>query len=183
MGDDATFEAVADDVRRRWPNPEMMALSMNPDDTERRQDQIIPSSAKGLEHWVYGCGSWGKLKAKVKALTHEYKTVFLSLKAMNSLAQLPYESMPGISASYDNVFRPFDYKWRGAVPKRVDRGIFRTRYSYGLYLRSYWGALHLLECWRWTVNSAFEQVFREASFCSANYVSLRDSKSRELVVK
>ena len=36
LGDDATLAAVAANIRRRWPNVEIVAFSMNPDDTEKR---------------------------------------------------------------------------------------------------------------------------------------------------
>src|SRR5712672_1388923 len=36
LGDEATLGAVADNIKRRWPNAEIVAFSMNPDDTKRR---------------------------------------------------------------------------------------------------------------------------------------------------
>jgi polysaccharide pyruvyl transferase WcaK-like protein len=36
LGDDATLESVASSVRRRLPPAEIVALSMNPNDTEAR---------------------------------------------------------------------------------------------------------------------------------------------------
>jgi polysaccharide pyruvyl transferase WcaK-like protein len=36
LGDDATLEAVAGNIRRRWPKAEIVAFSMNPDDIEAR---------------------------------------------------------------------------------------------------------------------------------------------------
>ena len=34
LGDDATLDAVAGNIKRRLPNAELVAFSMNPDDTE-----------------------------------------------------------------------------------------------------------------------------------------------------
>jgi hypothetical protein len=33
LGEDATLDVVAGDIKRRWPNAEIIAFSMNPDDT------------------------------------------------------------------------------------------------------------------------------------------------------
>lgn len=36
LGDDATFDAVMDNIKTRWPDAAIVALSMNPQDTESR---------------------------------------------------------------------------------------------------------------------------------------------------
>ena len=92
MGDDATLEAVADNIRQRGPNAEIIALSMNPNDTERRHGiRSYPLRRKGWSIGYTAAEAKGSLKAKVKALTRKYKTGFRLLKAVNLLAQLPYE--------------------------------------------------------------------------------------------
>ena len=40
LGDDATLDAVAGNIKRRWPNAEIVAFSMNPDDTEKRHGMM-----------------------------------------------------------------------------------------------------------------------------------------------
>ena len=36
LGDDGTFDAVLQNIRIRWPDSEIVGLSMNPDDTHKR---------------------------------------------------------------------------------------------------------------------------------------------------
>jgi polysaccharide pyruvyl transferase WcaK-like protein len=36
LGDDATLQAVMQNIKSRWPDAEIVGLSMNPDDTQRK---------------------------------------------------------------------------------------------------------------------------------------------------
>jgi polysaccharide pyruvyl transferase WcaK-like protein len=47
LGDDATLDAVADTIKRRWPNAEIVAFSMNPDDTETQHGIMSHSIRRG----------------------------------------------------------------------------------------------------------------------------------------
>ena len=70
LGDDATLESVADGIRQRWSQAEIVAFSMNPDDTETRH--VIKSYPIRRNCWSIGYKSAaadGTFKAGVKALT------------------------------------------------------------------------------------------------------------------
>ncbi len=72
LGDEATLDAVAANIKRRWPNAEIVAFSMNPDDTEARHGIMShPIRRKG---WTIGykpAGTEATLKETVKALTRK----------------------------------------------------------------------------------------------------------------
>ena len=85
LGDDATLEAVAGNIRRRWPNAEIVAFSMNPDDTETRHGiRSHPLRRKGWSFGYKPSRTQATLRDAVSALARKYKV----------------------------VFRAFDYKWR-----------------------------------------------------------------------
>jgi polysaccharide pyruvyl transferase WcaK-like protein len=52
LGDDATLESVADGIRQRWSQAEIVAFSMNPDDTETRH--VIKSYPIRRNCWSIG---------------------------------------------------------------------------------------------------------------------------------
>jgi polysaccharide pyruvyl transferase WcaK-like protein len=92
LEDDATLDAVADNIKRRWPNAEIAAFSMNPDDTETRHGIMsYPIRRKG---WTIGykpARTEATLKETVRALTRKHKAVFYLLKATNAVVRLPSE--------------------------------------------------------------------------------------------
>ena len=67
LGDDATLDAVAGNIKRRWPNAEIVAFSMNPDDTETRHGIMsYPIRRKGIGYKPVGTEA--TFKESVKAL-------------------------------------------------------------------------------------------------------------------
>jgi hypothetical protein len=83
-----TRPAVADNIKRRWPNAEIAAFSMNLDDTGIMS---YPIRRKG---WTIGykpARTEATLKKTVRALTRKHKAVFYLLKATNAVVRLPSE--------------------------------------------------------------------------------------------
>src|SRR6516164_3024495 len=92
LGDDATLDAVAGNIKRRWPNAEILAFSMNPDDTETRHGSAShPIRRKGWSIGYKPVVSGGSLKRTVKALARKYWVVFYLLKTTSALVRLPGE--------------------------------------------------------------------------------------------
>src|SRR5262249_18133956 len=92
LGDDATLDAVAGNIKRRWPNAEIVAFSMNPDDTETRHGiRSQPIRRKGWSIGYKPAGTEATLKETVKALTRKYSAVFYLLKAAHAVVCLPVE--------------------------------------------------------------------------------------------
>src|SRR5262245_19934697 len=92
LGDEATLDAVAANIKRRWPNAEIVAFSMNPDDTEARHN--IESHPIRRKRWSIGykpAGRESTLKQTVKALMQKHWAVFYLLKASGVVVRLPSE--------------------------------------------------------------------------------------------
>ena len=65
LGDDATQDAVMQNIRDRWPDAVLIGLSMNPADTEKRHG--IPSYAIRRQRWSFGyAGGTDELTVKGK---------------------------------------------------------------------------------------------------------------------
>jgi polysaccharide pyruvyl transferase WcaK-like protein len=89
LGDEATLETVARDIKRRWPNAEIVALSMNPDDTKARHG--VKSDPLRRMHWSIGYRSARTkaiFKENMKALAQKYRAVFYPL----AMVRLPSEA-------------------------------------------------------------------------------------------
>jgi len=81
LGDDATFDAIADNIKWRWPRVEIVAFSMNPDDTETRHG--ITSYPIRRRRWSIGykrAETKTTLKETVKALTRNTAPSFTCLR-------------------------------------------------------------------------------------------------------
>src|SRR5579863_9384661 len=92
LGDDATLESVAGGIKQRWPRAEIVAFSMNPDDTETRHG--IRSYPIRRNCWTVGYKPAqvdGTFKASVKTLAHKSRRLFYLLKATNAVVRLPSE--------------------------------------------------------------------------------------------
>src|SRR6266403_4642203 len=92
LGDEATLDAVAGNIKRRWPNAEIVAFSMNPYDTETRHG--IMSHPIRRKRWSIGykpAETEATLKETVKTLMRKYRAVFYLLKATNAIVRLPSE--------------------------------------------------------------------------------------------
>src|SRR5215831_18427507 len=94
LGDEATLEAVAASIKRRCPHAEIIALSMNPDDTQRRHGII--SYGIRRSRWNIGYQpekAEGYFKTRAKALTRKSRRLFHFLKAANAVVRLPGEAL------------------------------------------------------------------------------------------
>ena len=89
LGDDATLDAVMQNIKSRWPQAEIIALTMNPHDTRERHG--IPSYAirrywKLPPHAGKTTPSEAGLKAKVKRRLSKYPFLLALLRRTNAIA-------------------------------------------------------------------------------------------------
>src|SRR5262249_44470854 len=92
LGDEATLDAVASNIRRRWPNAEIVAFSMNPDDTVTRHG--IMSYPIRRKCWRIGYGPVVPepvFKVRVKAVMRNHRGAFYLLKVTSAVIPLPGE--------------------------------------------------------------------------------------------
>jgi polysaccharide pyruvyl transferase WcaK-like protein len=85
-GDDASIDAVMDNIRTRWPDAQLFAFTMNPPDTQRRHG--IPSYAIRRETWAAGSGGVAdnrvRFKETIKAALRKHGFIFRSVRAINA---------------------------------------------------------------------------------------------------
>lgn len=93
LGDDATLRAVADNITQRSPKAEIIAFSMNPNDTETRHGIVShPIHRKG---WTIGYnkpdGNKDYLTNAVRRLTRRYAPASYLYKAAKAIIRTPGE--------------------------------------------------------------------------------------------
>jgi polysaccharide pyruvyl transferase WcaK-like protein len=188
LGDSATLEAVADNIRRRWPNAEIVAFSMNPDDTERRHG--IMSHPIRRTGWSIGykvVGTGGTFKARVKALTREYRPVFYLLKTARALVCLPIEVLLELSflVSSRRIMKSFDFLIISGGGQLTEKdgpwGFPYTIFKWVILARSVGVSCIFLNVGAGPLTQPLSKFFARRALLAADYVSLRDDKSRALV--
>ena len=188
LGDGATLEAVAGNIKRRWPNAEIVAFSMNPDDTERRHG--IRSHALRQSCWSIGYGPTGAdatFKARVKAVTRKYGRVFYLLKAAGAVVRLPIEMLRELSflASSRRTIKSFDLLIVSGGGQLTEKdgpwGFPYTILKWVVLARSAGVRCIFLNVGAGPLNQPLSRFFARRALMAADYVSLRDDKSRTLV--
>lgn len=92
LGDDASLNAVVGNIKRRLPNAEIVALSMNSEDTKIRHGVI--SYPIRRNRWSIGQEPVRRdtgLRATAKEMMRNYRIVFGLLKAINAVVRVPRE--------------------------------------------------------------------------------------------
>jgi polysaccharide pyruvyl transferase WcaK-like protein len=86
LGDDGTLDAVLQNIRSRWPDSEIVGLSMNPDDTHKRHG--IVSYPIRQRTWNLGNTSVNhgtNIKQRAKAALSKYPSILKLVKALNAV--------------------------------------------------------------------------------------------------
>jgi polysaccharide pyruvyl transferase WcaK-like protein len=90
LGDDASLEAVKQNITRRLPSVEILGFTMNPDDTLRRHG--IAAYPIRRQNWTIGsqaATSRVTVKANVKTLLRKWRYVFGLFRAIYAIGRLP----------------------------------------------------------------------------------------------
>ena len=188
LGDDATLDAVAGNINRRWPNAEIVAFSMNPDDTERRHGiRSHPIRRKGWSIGYKPAGTEATLKETVKSLTRKYGAVFYLLKATNAVIRLPSEVFRELSflvSSRRNI-KSFDLLVISGGGQLTEKdgpwGFPYTIFKWVVLARSAGVRCMFLNLGAGPLTHPLSKFFVTRALLAADYVSLRDDKSRALV--
>jgi polysaccharide pyruvyl transferase WcaK-like protein len=188
LGDDATLSAVADNIRRRWPNAEIVAFTMNPDDTETRHG--IRSHPIRREGWSIGytpAGTQASFKARVKALTRKYRPVRYLLRAAGALVRLPAVVLRELSflVSSRRRIRSFDLLIVSGGGQLTEKdgpwGFPYTIFKWVVLARSAGVSCIFLSVGAGPLTQPLSKFFVRRALQAAVYVSLRDDKSQALV--
>jgi polysaccharide pyruvyl transferase WcaK-like protein len=188
LGDDATLDAVAGNIKRRWPNAEMVAFSMNPDDTETRHGIVShPIRRKGWSIGYKRAGHEATLRETAKALARKYRAVFYLLKAINAAVRLPSEMFRELSflvLSRRNI-KSFDLLIISGGGQLTEKdgpwGFPYTIFKWVVLARSAGVRCMFLNVGAGPLTHLLSKFFVTRALLAAEYVSFRDYKSRALV--
>jgi polysaccharide pyruvyl transferase WcaK-like protein len=187
LGDDATLDAVAGNIKRRWPNAEIVAFSMNPDDTETRHGIMShPIQRKGWSIGYKPGGTDATLKEIVKALTRKYRAVFYVLKVTNAIIRLPSELFGELSflVSSRRIIKSFDLLIISGGGQLTEKdgpwGFPYTIFKWVVLARSAGVRCMFLNVGAGPLTLPLSKFFVTRALLAADYVSFRDDKSRAL---
>jgi polysaccharide pyruvyl transferase WcaK-like protein len=188
LGDDATLEAVAGNIKRRWPNAEIVAFSMNPDDTETRHGiRSRPVRRKGWSIGHKPAETEATFKTSVKALTRKYRPVFYLLKATSAVVRLPSEAFRELSflvSSRHNI-KPLDLLIISGGGQLTEKdgpwGFPYTIFKWVVLARTAGVRCVFLNLGAGPLTHPLSKFFVRRALLTSDYVSLRDDRSRALV--
>ena len=190
LGDDATLEAVASNIKRRWPNVEIVGFSMNPGDTETRHGfMCYPIRRTGWSIGYKPAGTEAPLKETVKALTRKYRPVFCLLKATNTIFKLPSEVFHEtlFLLSSRRKLKSFDLLIISGGGQLTEKGgpwgFPYTIFKWVVLARSAGVGCMFLNVGAGPLTRPLGKFFVTRALLAADYVSLRDDKSQALVHK
>jgi len=188
LGDDATLDAVAGNIKQRWPNAEIVAFSMNPDDTETRHGIMsYPIRRKG---WAIGYNcvpTEATFTQTVKALTRKNTVVFYLLKTTNAVVRLPGEVFRELSflVSSRRIIKFFDIFIISGGGQLTEKdgswGFPYTIFKWVVLAKSAGVRCMFLNVGAGPLTRPLSKFFVKRALLAADYVSLRDDKSRTLV--
>jgi polysaccharide pyruvyl transferase WcaK-like protein len=190
LGDDATLQSVADGIRQRWVQAEIVAFSMNPDDTETRHG--IKSQPIRRNCWSIGYKSAavdGTFKAGVKALTRKHRHLFWLLKSATAVIRLPSETFRELSflASSRHTMKSFDLFIISGGGQLTEKdgpwGFPYTIFKWVVLARSAGVRCIFLNVGAGPLTQPLSRFFVRRALLAADYVSLRDNESQALVQK
>jgi polysaccharide pyruvyl transferase WcaK-like protein len=190
LGDDATLAAVAENIKQRWPAAEIIGLSMNPHDTAKRHG--IMSHAIRRKGWSIGNKSPKaemSLKGTVKALARKYKGILYLLNAAKLAVSLPSEvfrELLFLAVSRHNI-RSCNLLIISGGGQLTEKdgpwGFPYTVFKWVMLARSAGVKCIFLNVGAGPLTRPLSKFFVRQALLGADYVSLRDDKSRALVHK
>jgi hypothetical protein len=188
LGDDATMEVVAGNIKRRWSAVEIVAFSMNPADTEARHG--IRSHPVRRQGWSIGpepAGTEATFKASVKALMPKYRPVLYLLKPASAVVRLTSGMFRELSflVSSRGHLKSLDLLIIVGGGQLTEKdgawGFPYTIFKWVVLARSARVSCIFLNVGAGPLTQPLSRFFVRRALLAADYVSLRDDKSRALV--
>jgi polysaccharide pyruvyl transferase WcaK-like protein len=190
LGDDATLDAVMQNIKNRWPDSVIFGFSMNPSDTQARHG--IPSYPIRTQTWSFGDrpgNSSVTVKTRVKAALTEHRVLTRLLKAFHTVAaRIPKafcQELVFLAKSF-RIIRSFDFLIISGGGQLLDSWGGPWKFPYTLFKWVLLAKLSRVKCYFINVgagplNHPLSRWFVRRALLLANYVSFRDDNSRTLV--
>lgn len=188
LGDDATLDAVKSNIKARWPNVAMIALSINPDDTKKRHGILShPIRRKGWNIGYIDETEEGTLKQTVKGLARKYRVAFYLVKATNSVVRAPREVVGELSflMSSRRIVKSFKLLIICGGGQLTEKdgpwGFPYAIFKWIVLAKSAGVRCIVLNVGAGPLASPLGKFFVTRSLLATDYVSFRDNKSQALV--
>jgi len=200
LGDDATQDAVMQNLKRRWPGSVVLGFSMNPSDTETRHG--IPSYPIRIETWSRHEGptdSTGQaaqnpeltLKARLKSALGRYPRLFEFLKKARARAAggplKLFQELSLLARSFQ-IIRTLDVLVISGGGQLLDAWGGPWKFPYTVFKWTLLARLACVRCYFLNVGAGpldhrLGRWFIKRALQLADYVSFRDENSKTLVTE
>jgi len=184
LGDDATLDAVASNIKQRQPNVEFVAFTMNPEDTETRHGMV--SYPIRRRPWSIGykpAQTEEGSKRGVRESTRKCGPVLFLLKAARAATAVSRELSFLVHSR--RIVRSVDALiicgGGQLTEKDGPRGFPYTIFKWDLLARSAGVRCIFLNVGAGPLTLSLSKFFVTRALLVADYVSLRDRKSQALV--
>ena len=192
LGDDATQVAVMKHIRNRWPNAEIVLFSMNPADSRVRHGVAAYPIRAEFGHRSEGNGisafpAQNKLKDTLRRVPLLYR-LLQTLKTLTIRVPLRiFEEISFLRASF-RIVKPFDLLIISGGGQLLDSWGGPWRFPYTVFKWTLLAKLSRAKCYFLNVGAGpldapLAKWFVRSALGLADYVSFRDSDSRDLVQK
>ena len=180
LGDDATMSVVIRNIRRRWPETDITAFSMNPGDTGKKHG--IPSLPIRRHTWAIGYGLAGKesILSRKRGFRNWLKTT------PNPIIRLPraiFGELAFLAASF-RILRSFDLLAVSGGGQLTERS-GPWGFPYAIFTWVLMARAARIECIFLNVGAGplkhpLSKFFVKRALFAADYVSFRDEPSQGL---
>ena len=192
LGDDATQVAVMKHIRKRWPNAEIVLFSMNPADSSVRHG--VPAYPIRAE---FGRRSEGnginvspaqnKLKDTLRRVPLLYRLLQTVKTVTIRVPRKIFEEISFLCASF-RIVKPFDLLIISGGGQLLDSWGGPWRFPYTIFKWTLLAKLSRAKCYVLNIGAGpldapLAKWFVRSALGLADYVSFRDSDSKDLVQK
>jgi polysaccharide pyruvyl transferase WcaK-like protein len=192
LGDDATQVAVMKHIRNRWPNAEIVLFSMNPADSCFRHGVAAYPIRAEFGNRSEGNGiSAVPTQSKLKDTLRRVPLIYRLLQTLKTLTiRVPlriFEELSFLRASF-RIVKPFDLLIISGGGQLLDSWGGPWRFPYTVFKWTLLAKLARAKCYILNVGAGpldapLAKWFVKSALGLADYVSFRDSDSRDLVQK
>jgi polysaccharide pyruvyl transferase WcaK-like protein len=190
LGDDATQDAVIQNIKSRWPNSEIFLFSMNPADTRTRH---------GISSYPIRTETWFRrerhvdasltVRTKVKDALQKFPLLFQLLRIINTItikvARRLFHELLFLGKSF-RIIRSFDLLIISGGGQLLDSWGGPWKFPYTVFKWTLLAKLSRTKCYFLNVGAGplahpLGKWFVRSALRLADYVSFRDEDSRALI--
>jgi polysaccharide pyruvyl transferase WcaK-like protein len=185
LGDDATLDAVMDNIRTRWPNAEIYGFSMNPTDTQKRHN--IPAYPIRYQTWSLNdkiASNRPGIVLKAKGMIAKSAVLASLVKIFVRVPRVLFREIMFLIKSF-RAIRSFDYLVISGGGQLLDSWGGPWAFPYTLFKWILLARLTRVRCYFVNVGAGpvsypLSKLFIKNALLLAEYVSFRDEDSRAL---